>query len=107
NRQQFEYTTQPMQDTTLGNMSLILNKPIAFIHQGDCEHMILIPDVRLLAPNEYKSITEFPRTTHNFTYIRYKCSMCSVYPATKITMNDIVSGFSPCYFCDDCFASFH
>ncbi|KAI8364182.1 snRNA-activating protein of 50kDa MW C terminal-domain-containing protein [Blakeslea trispora] len=107
NRQKFKYTTVNMQDITLGQMSLKLNTPIALMHEGQCEHMMLVPDIRLLATNEYKSLDEFPRTTHNFTYIRFKCSMCTVYPATKITHDDIVSGFSPCYFCDICFDSFH
>ncbi|KAI8373505.1 snRNA-activating protein of 50kDa MW C terminal-domain-containing protein [Choanephora cucurbitarum] len=106
-RQKFQYTTALMQETILGQMKLKLNTPIALIHQEQCEHMLLIPDIRLLSDNEYKSIDEFPRTTHNFTYIRFKCSMCSVYPATKLTHDDIISGFSPCYFCDICFDSFH
>ena len=107
NRDVFKYEKKNMQTLTLEDISFELHKPFVFIHQGNCEHMMLVDDIRLISNNEFESKNEFPRTTRNLRYDRFKCSMCSVYPATKITHEDIVSGFSPCYFCDICFESFH
>lgn len=107
NRDVFQFEKKDMQSAVLGNITMRLHQPIAFIHQNDCEHMMVIQDVRLISENEYKSKAEFPRTTHNLRYDRFKCSMCTAFPATKITYEDIISGFSPCYFCDICFESFH
>jgi hypothetical protein len=103
----FRFEKKDMQTAVLQDISLKFHQPVAFIHQNDCEHMMVIQDIKLVSESEYKSKTEFPRTTHNLRYDRYKCSMCTVFPATKITYEDIISGFSPCYFCDICFESFH
>ncbi|KAL9546248.1 hypothetical protein MBANPS3_006751 [Mucor bainieri] len=107
NRDVYRYETESMESAKLENLTLELHKPFAFVHQDTCEHMMLIDDVRLISSNEFGSKSDFPRTTRNLRYDRFKCSMCAVYPATKITHEDIVSGFSPCYFCDICFESFH
>ncbi|CEP17268.1 hypothetical protein [Parasitella parasitica] len=107
NRQVHKYETKSMETATMQDITLELHKPFAFVHQDSCEHMMLVDDVRLISSSEYGSESQFPRTTRNVRYDRFKCSMCTVYPATKITHEDIVSGFSPCYFCDTCFESFH
>ncbi|KAK4521343.1 uncharacterized protein ATC70_011958 [Mucor velutinosus] len=107
NQDVYRYETKSMEKAKLENMTLELHKPFAFIHQDTCEHMMMIDDVRIISSHEFGSKSDFPRTTRNLRYDRFKCSMCAVYPATKITHEDIVSGFSPCYFCDICFESFH
>lgn len=107
NRSAFQYSVKNMQDVKLEDISFQLNKPYVFMHQDRCEHMLLIQDLRILSPAEYKSKSDFPRTTRNLKYDRFKCSMCSIFPATKVTEEYITTGFSPCYFCDNCFASFH
>lgn len=107
NTEVFRFEKKDMQAALLENMSMKLQQPIAFIHQNDCEHMMVIQDIKLVSDSECKSKAEFPRTTHNLRYDRFKCSMCTIFPATKITYEDIISGFSPCYFCDICFESFH
>ncbi|KAI8642590.1 snRNA-activating protein of 50kDa MW C terminal-domain-containing protein [Parasitella parasitica] len=107
NRLVHKYQTESMERAIIQDVTLELHKPFAFVHQDSCEHMMLIDDIRLISSSEYGSKSQFPRTTRNLRYDRFKCSMCSVYPATKITHEDIVSGFSPCYFCDICFESFH
>ncbi|KAI7900248.1 snRNA-activating protein of 50kDa MW C terminal-domain-containing protein [Cokeromyces recurvatus] len=103
----FTYEKKEMQDTLIESIRFKMRKPIAWIHQDSCEHLIRVKDIRLLSPNEYKSKDEFPRTTHNVKYDRFKCSLCTVYPATKVVYNDVTTGFSTCYFCDICFESFH
>ncbi|CAO3656909.1 unnamed protein product [Mucor hiemalis] len=107
NKSVFQYQIKNMQDMKLEDISFELSKPYVFHHQDKCEHMILIQDLRILSPAEYKSKSDFPRTTRNLKYDRFKCSMCSIFPATKVTEEYITTGFSPCYFCDNCFASFH
>lgn len=107
NREVFQFSKQPMHETVLDTIEFQLYRPFAFLHQDTCEHVMMVTDMRLISPDEYKSKEEFPRATHNLRYDRFKCSMCTIYPATKVTYDDIISGFSPCYFCDICFESFH
>lgn len=82
NRSAFQYSVKNMQDVKLEDISFQLNKPYVFMHQDKCEHMLLIQDLRILSPAEYKSKSDFPRTTRNLKYDRFKCSMCSIFPAT-------------------------
>ncbi|KAG2232872.1 hypothetical protein INT48_004885, partial [Thamnidium elegans] len=106
NKSVFSYTKENM-NVLFQVVALNLHKPAAFIHQDKCEHMLMIQSVRLIANNEFKSKEEFPRTTYNLRYVRFKCSICTIFPATKMTEEEIISGFSPCYYCDNCFESFH
>ncbi|KAI9246347.1 snRNA-activating protein of 50kDa MW C terminal-domain-containing protein [Helicostylum pulchrum] len=105
NKSVFAYTKKNM-DVLFQDIALNLHKPVAFIHQDKCEHMLMVQSVRLIANNEFRSKDEFPRTTYNLRYVRFKCSMCTIFPATKMTEEEIISGFSPCYYCDNCFESF-
>jgi hypothetical protein len=82
NKRVFKYQKKNMQDVLFEDTPLQLHKPFVFIHQDKCEHMVLFQNIRLLSPSEYKSKNEFPRTTHNLKYDRFKCSMCTIFPAT-------------------------
>jgi hypothetical protein len=82
NKLVFKFEKKNMQDILIQDILLKLNQPYVFLHQDKCEHMIKIEDIRLISPNEYKSKSEFPRTTRNLKYDRFKCSMCNVFPAT-------------------------
>lgn len=82
NKRVFKFEKKIMQDVFVKDIPIHLHKPFVFIHQEKCEHMLLFQDVRLLSTSEYKSKKEFPRTTHNLKYDRFKCSMCTIFPAT-------------------------
>lgn len=82
NRGVFKYEKKAMQDVLIKNIPIHIHKPFVFLHQDKCEHMLLFQDIRLLSPSEYQSKGEFPRTTHNLKYDRFKCSMCTIFPAT-------------------------
>jgi hypothetical protein len=82
NRRVFKFQVKIMQECLFENTPIKLHQPFVFMHQEKCEHMAQIQDIRLLSPSEYKSKLEFPRTTHNLRYDRFKCSMCTIFPAT-------------------------
>lgn len=82
NKAVFKYEIKDMQTTLFQDIPINLHQPCVFLHRENCEHMIIVQDVRLLSPMEYKSKKEFPRTTHNLKYDRFKCSLCTVFPAT-------------------------
>lgn len=62
---------------------------------------------RFIKKKEELDVSKYPITTYSWRYTRYKCSMCMVYPAEYITLNDYLSGCSPCYFCKKCYYPFH
>ncbi|CAO3652459.1 unnamed protein product [Cunninghamella echinulata] len=101
------YNKESMNDITLNELSLKINEPYLFNHQKDCQHVVLIRDIRFIKKKEEFDVSKYPITTYSWRYTRYKCSMCMVYPAEYITLNDYLSGCSPCYFCKKCYRPFH
>ncbi|KAI8080011.1 snRNA-activating protein of 50kDa MW C terminal-domain-containing protein [Halteromyces radiatus] len=105
-------TTNPpekkaMNCLSFSQLSLELNHPYLFYHQQNCQHIVMIRDIRLLGARDELNRSRYPVTTYSWRYTRYKCTMCAVYPAVYVTTNDYLSGFSPCYFCDRCYGPFH
>ncbi|KAI7866198.1 snRNA-activating protein complex, subunit 3 [Spinellus fusiger] len=98
-----------MEGVTFNDIIFKINEPYLFSHQNNCQHLLMIRDMRLhcISDNIHKEDNIYPKTVYSWRYVRYKCSMCMIYPAEYMTMNDILSGFSPCYFCSKCFTPFH
>ncbi|KAJ2356895.1 hypothetical protein H4S01_006607, partial [Coemansia sp. RSA 2610] len=82
------------------DLSLRLRQPYIFMHQGDCEHVMMFTDLRLLGPKDDQYVEAYPKQTFRTRHMRHKCRMCSAYPAQYVTKNDFHSGMSPCYFCE-------
>mgnify|MGYP002153712715 CR=1 FL=1 len=40
------YKTKKMEDTTFLDLTLQLGQPYLYMHQGDCEHLIIFSDIR-------------------------------------------------------------
>ncbi|KAI8072371.1 snRNA-activating protein of 50kDa MW C terminal-domain-containing protein [Gongronella butleri] len=97
----------PMHDAKLQDIDLAINQPYLFSHQKLCQHVVLVRSIRLMNAHDEQDEAKYPVAVYNWRYTRYKCTMCTIYPAEYITTNDYLSGFSPCYFCKECFRPFH
>ncbi|KAJ2093041.1 hypothetical protein IW138_000755 [Coemansia sp. RSA 986] len=89
------------------DLSIRLKQPYLFVHQGDCEHVMMFTDLRLLGPKDDQFVENYPKQIFRTRHMRHKCRMCSAYPAQYVTKNDFHSGMSPCYFCEKCYTPFH
>ncbi|KAI8322039.1 hypothetical protein GQ54DRAFT_297642 [Martensiomyces pterosporus] len=89
------------------DLSIRLKQPYIFVHQGDCEHVLMFTDLRLLGPKDDQYVENYPKQVFRTRHMRHKCRMCSAYPAQYVTKNDFHSGMSPCYFCEKCYTPFH
>ncbi|KAJ2761904.1 hypothetical protein IWQ57_005925 [Coemansia nantahalensis] len=89
------------------DLSIRLKQPYMFVHQGDCEHVMMFTDLRLLGPKDDQDAEAYPKQIFRTRHMRHKCRMCSAYPAQFVTKNDFHSGMSPCYFCEKCYTPFH
>ncbi|KAJ2082972.1 hypothetical protein H4R24_001166 [Coemansia sp. RSA 988] len=96
-----------MDGTRFLDLSIRLKQPYTFVHQGDCEHVMVFTDLRLLGPKDDQFIESYPKQVFRTRHMRHKCRMCSAYPAQYVTKNDFHSGMSPCYFCEKCYTPFH
>ena len=41
-------TSEKMEDTLFLNLSVRLGQPYCYMHQGDCEHLVVFTDIRLV-----------------------------------------------------------
>ncbi|KAJ8660198.1 hypothetical protein O0I10_004057 [Lichtheimia ornata] len=102
-----EYQRHDMQGVTFEDLSLELNKPYLFLHQDGCQHVIMVRDIRIHSKHDPPLRSSYPMVTYNWQFVRYKCRMCNIYPAAYMTVNDVMSGSSPCFFCKECYKPFH
>ncbi|GFQ05995.1 snRNA-activating protein complex subunit, partial [Phtheirospermum japonicum] len=96
-----------MQRTRFCDLRFRLGAGYLYCHQGDCKHIIVIRDMRLIHPEDVQSRSAYPLITFQ-SKIRYKkCSVCKIYRAEKMTVDDKWAPSNPCYFCDVCYYMIH
>ncbi|KAF9580187.1 small nuclear RNA activating complex, polypeptide 3 [Lunasporangiospora selenospora] len=109
NLPQFEkLRSRHMHDTLIQDLSIRLNHPYLLVHQGNCEHVVTFQDLRLVNKiHDDMDRSHYPRYVYKAKSARHKCRMCNVNPAYYITIDDRLSGSTPCYFCERCYDNFH
>jgi snRNA-activating protein complex subunit 3 len=75
--------------------------------QGNCKHMIVIRDMRLIHQDDTQNQADYPLLTFQLQRRLQKCSVCQIYPATKMTVDDKWALNNPCYFCIKCYYLLH
>ncbi|KAI9442163.1 snRNA-activating protein of 50kDa MW C terminal-domain-containing protein [Lactarius indigo] len=95
-----------MRDTSFSSLSLRLNHPYWLVHQGNCEHFLVVDQIRhvfwpsLLHPHDPPS--GYPLTTQITPPLLGNCRACTKVPAVYSVVGDIRLGESPCLLCAPC-----
>ncbi|KAF8274461.1 snRNA-activating protein of 50kDa MW C terminal-domain-containing protein [Lactarius quietus] len=92
-----------MRDTSFSSLSLRLNHPYWLVHQGNCEHFLIVDQIRLLHPHDPRS--GYPLTTQITPPLLGNCRACAKVPAVYSVVGDIRLGESPCLLCTPCWRS--
>ncbi|KAF9469917.1 snRNA-activating protein of 50kDa MW C terminal-domain-containing protein [Collybia nuda] len=87
-------------NTSIAALSLRINQPYWFLHQGNCEHFIVVDQIRFQHPSDTSSI--YPLTLQITPPLLDLCRVCSRVPAVLSVMGDVRLGESPCLVCDPC-----
>lgn len=96
-----------MHQTRFCDLKFRLGAGYLYCHQGDCKHVIVIRDMRLIDPEDVHNRANYPVVTFQ-TKLRFrKCSVCKIYRAEKMTVDDKWAPENPCYFCDLCYYMLH
>jgi len=113
----YEATGKSFQETSFYDLldGLKLGEPCWMLHQGECEHVFTFDEIRLLHPTDpsptlgspSSDLTPYPVTTFLSRLNVNKCNVCERDPATRVTVNDVLAGISPCPICDVCFTMLH
>ncbi|KAI9144607.1 snRNA-activating protein of 50kDa MW C terminal-domain-containing protein, partial [Paraphysoderma sedebokerense] len=101
------YRKGNMESTFFQDLSIRLNYPYSFMHQGDCEHIVIFRDVRLHHPTDFQSPSSYPHLTFQSQIKRPRCFICNDLATQHVTYNDKFVGDNPCYWCEPCFIEFH
>ncbi|OIW16972.1 hypothetical protein TanjilG_32839 [Lupinus angustifolius] len=101
------FTSGEMHKIHFCDLRIRLGAGYLYCHQGDCNHTLVIRDMRLLHPDDMHNRAVYPITTFQRKLIFQKCSVCNIFRATKVTVDDKWTPKNPCFFCEECFALLH
>ncbi|KAI5676738.1 hypothetical protein M9H77_07688 [Catharanthus roseus] len=96
-----------MQKTRFCDLRFRLGAGYIYCHQGDCKHLIVIRDMRLIHPEDVQNRAAYPLNTFQCKLRFRKCSVCKIYKANKVTIDDKWAAENPCYFCNICYYMLH
>ncbi|KAK2359164.1 snRNA-activating protein complex subunit [Trifolium repens] len=89
------------------DLSFRLGAGYLYCHQGGCTHTLVIRDMRLIHADDVHNRAVYPIVPFQLKVRFQKCSVCKIFRATKVTVDDKWTPENPCYFCDECFSLLH
>ncbi|KAK7363888.1 hypothetical protein VNO77_06048 [Canavalia gladiata] len=101
------FTSVEMHKIRFCDLSFRLGAGYLYCHQGDCTHTLVIRDMRLMHPDDVHNRAVYPIIMFQLKLRFQKCSVCKIFRATKVTVEDKWTPENPCYFCDECFPLLH
>ncbi|KAF8894048.1 snRNA-activating protein of 50kDa MW C terminal-domain-containing protein [Infundibulicybe gibba] len=93
--------TSTLSETPLSSLTLRVGLPYWLLHQGNCEHFVVIDQIRLQHSSDPQ--TGYPLTLQLTPSLLDMCRACSKVPAVWAISGDIrLGGDSPCVLCGPC-----
>ncbi|KAJ7680493.1 snRNA-activating protein of 50kDa MW C terminal-domain-containing protein [Mycena polygramma] len=92
-----------MHDTPLASLSLRVGEPYWLLHHGNCEHFVVIDQIRLQHPSDPPA--GYPLTTQITPPLLDVCRACTKVPAVWSIVNDERLGDTPCPMCGPCWTA--
>jgi snRNA-activating protein complex subunit 3 len=75
------YSAKRMDDVTFSQLSLQLGTQYIYLHQGDCEHIMVVTDIRMIHGDDNQNKNAYPLLNYQSKIRRRKCRLCDIYPA--------------------------
>ncbi|XP_078039360.1 proximal sequence element A Pbp49 [Augochlora pura] len=101
------FKTAKMEECRIDSLFLRFGFPWVYKHQGECEHLIVFSDARLINNDDNLNVSAYPQIVRLRPSSTKYCMMCSAFSAQWITLEHDRIPHNPCYFCDDCFHSYN
>ncbi|XP_029461733.1 snRNA-activating protein complex subunit 3 isoform X3 [Rhinatrema bivittatum] len=96
-----------MEDYTFNDLRIKIGFPYLYCHQGDCEHIVMITDIRFIHCDDCLDRNLYPLLVKKHWLWTRKCCVCKMYTARWVTNDDSLAPDDPCFFCDVCFKMLH
>ncbi|CAG2158360.1 unnamed protein product [Oppiella nova] len=102
------FKTSRMDETKFSDLEIQLGYPYLYQHQGDCEHILVFSDIRLLKPSvDSMDSNDYPKIVSTNRRTQVRCGMCNLNTAKWITFENQRLPENPFFFCETCFYSFN
>ncbi|KAG8595501.1 hypothetical protein GDO81_001538 [Engystomops pustulosus] len=102
-----KFQSAKMEDFTFNDLNIKIGFPYLYCHQGDCEHIVTIVDIRLIHHEDCLDRRLYPLYVRKHWFCTRKCNVCNIYVAKWVTNQDSLAPDDPCFFCDVCFKMLH
>lgn len=101
-----ELQSKNMHETIFLDLELRLGYPYVFLHQGNCEHIIIFTDVRLHHRHDVQDPARYPLLRGQASKLSVKCFICSLHLANWIVMDEPQFPIPNAHVCDRCLKIF-
>lgn len=97
-----------MENVKFEDLDIQLGYPYLYLHQGDCEHLVVFSDLRMHNRNQdFKFYSSFPCRVGTVNRHKSKCNLCELNASKWIVYDNQHLPYSPFFFCENCFRSFN
>ncbi|CAB3245019.1 unnamed protein product [Arctia plantaginis] len=100
------FPARDMGHVRLHQLVLKLGYPEVYVHQGNCEHVFVFSEVRLLNANDPLRFSSYPFSTAIGQNQTVYCTTCAEFSAKWIVVGSDRVPFDPGFFCDTCFKQY-
>lgn len=100
------FPKKDMCQVKLEDLVLKLGYPEVYVHQGNCEHVFLFSEVRLLNPTDPLRLSNYPCSTAIAQNQTVYCTTCAEFSAKWIVVGCSRVPFDPAFFCETCFKQY-
>ncbi|OJA13064.1 hypothetical protein AZE42_01906 [Rhizopogon vesiculosus] len=102
-RPQIKAAATSTSETTFNALTLRLHQPYWLLHQGNCEHFIVLDQIRHACfVSNFDPLSGYPLMLHLTPTLLDLCRACSKVPAVYSVVGDMRLGESPCLLCAPC-----
>ncbi|KAL5481985.1 hypothetical protein EMCRGX_G022263 [Ephydatia muelleri] len=96
-----------MASTKFEDIELRLGYPYLYCHHGNCEHLVIFSDIRMLNVLDSRTRADYPLLTSIWHGKTRKCNVCNLLAPAWVTYDDDLAPQCPCFYCNDCFRKLH
>lgn len=100
------FTTDKMQEVTLSSLKPRFGYPYVYIHQGDCEHIVVFSDARLIQTEDCLTSSKYPKITSFSRTVNIMCFICTSRPSTWMVVKCELFPQEKIFTCTECCNSY-
>ncbi|MCJ1461833.1 hypothetical protein MMC07_000432 [Pseudocyphellaria aurata] len=108
--EEVEYRTEDMRAVTFAQLNLRVGASetdYCLLHQGCCEHALVVTDVRRVSACDPQWKAAYPLLVYQVPLPLKSCCICNMPAVAKVTYNDRFAPECPAFWCEDCYVDLH